>query len=108
VQVQPPLLHITPAGQKVPGAPQGTCAKLHDWQLPVHALSQHSPCAQKPEAHALVDEQPCPFFSLHAAEPSHVLLPVQLSRSSALVTPVHVPGVAAQVSQVPLHAVAQQ
>jgi hypothetical protein len=88
---------------QVPGVALQTSQPL------AHAVLQHSPSAQRPLAQ--VEAPPLhdwPFLSLQAPLASQVLAPVQLSRSSALVTVVQVPGLAAQVSQVPLHAVAQQ
>jgi hypothetical protein len=48
------------------------------------------------------------FFFLHAPLASHVLLPAQVSTSSAFVTGVHVPGVALHVRHAAVHAVSQQ
>jgi len=39
-------------------------AWLQDTQVPSHALSQHTPSTQKPEAQALALEQAVPFFAL--------------------------------------------
>lgn len=40
-------------------------ASAHDWQVPVHALPQHTPCAQNPDTHsgAAAQAAPFPFFT---------------------------------------------
>ena len=39
----------------------------HDWQVPVHAVWQHTPCWQKPEAQSLATAQVAPTgFFVHA------------------------------------------
>jgi hypothetical protein len=58
---------------------------------PLHATGQHFPSAQKPEAHWLARVHACPGFSLHAPLASQVLVPVQESASSALLTAAHAP-----------------
>jgi hypothetical protein len=42
-------------------------ASAHDWQVPVHAVWQHTPCWQKPERQSLLTEhvEPAGFF-VHA------------------------------------------
>ena len=42
----------------VPSVP----VSAHDWQAPVQALSQQTPCAQKVDAHSLPAEQDAPGF----------------------------------------------
>jgi hypothetical protein len=39
-------------------------ASAQDWQVPVHALAQHTPCAQNPELHSVLAAQlfPSGFF----------------------------------------------
>jgi hypothetical protein len=44
------------AGRQVPSCP----ARLQRSQLPVHALLQHTPSAQKPEAHSGLDAHAAP------------------------------------------------
>jgi hypothetical protein len=46
-------------------------AWLHDTHLPSHALSQHTPSTQKPEAQSLALEQVTPFLLLQLPLPSH-------------------------------------
>jgi len=62
----PPRSLQRPAGS---GAPVETFVHApsvpvmaHDWQAPVQALSQHTPCAQKPEPHSVPAEQDAPGF----------------------------------------------
>jgi hypothetical protein len=43
---------------------------LHETQVSVHALSQHTPSTQKPEAQATALEQAVPFFALQLPLPS--------------------------------------
>ncbi len=42
----------------VPSVP----ASVHDWQAPVHALSQQTPCAQLPDVHSVAAEQDAPML----------------------------------------------
>jgi hypothetical protein len=65
-QDAPPTSTQRPAGS---GAPVGTLVQepsvpvsAHDWQAPVQALSQQTPCAQKVEPHSLPAEQDAPLF----------------------------------------------
>jgi hypothetical protein len=78
------------------------------WQAPVQVLLQQKPSRQVLLAHWLFRVQLWPVFRRQVPEPLQVLLPVQVSGSSALVTVVQVPGVEAQVWQVPVQAVPQQ
>jgi hypothetical protein len=55
---------------------------LHDTHLPSHALSQHTPSTQKPEAQALPLKQVRPFLVLQLPLPSHAWLPEQLLGTS--------------------------
>jgi hypothetical protein len=80
-----------------------------------HGRSQHTPSvalppgiAQMPDAHPLGFEQVLPAFVRQAPVPSHVLSPVQVSKSSSRVTAVQVPFVSAHDSHAPLHARSQQ
>jgi hypothetical protein len=48
--------------------PAGTAAQVptdpvsaHDWQVPVHALAQQNPCAQKPELHSAAAPHAAPI-----------------------------------------------
>ena len=61
----PPSLHradgsLRPVGTlvHVPSVP----ASVHDWQAPVHALSQQTPCAQLPDVHSVAAEQDAPML----------------------------------------------
>jgi hypothetical protein len=68
---------------------------MHDTQVPVHALSQHTPSAQKPEAHTLVPVQGWPLARLQDPVPSQ-------ARSAAQAPASIVPGAAdAQVPSLP-------
>jgi hypothetical protein len=62
---------------------------------------QHTPSRQLPEAQSPPTPQPCPSFFLHVPEASQVLLPMQVSGSSAFVTATHVPPAPVQAWQVP-------
>jgi hypothetical protein len=57
---QRPAGSATPVGTFVqaPSVP----VSAHDWQAPEQALSQHTPCAQKVEAHSPPAEQEAPLF----------------------------------------------
>ena len=59
-------------------------ASAQDWQVPVHPVAQHTPCAQKPEAHsvATVHVRPSGFFE-------HVP-PLQMFGAAQSASPVHV------------------
>jgi hypothetical protein len=54
---------------------------LQDTQIPSHALSQHTPSTQKPEAQALALEQAVPFFVLQLPPVPHAC-PGQLPGTS--------------------------
>jgi hypothetical protein len=78
-----PLLHgiiplesgtFTGVNEQVPFSP----ATLHDWHVPVHAVSQHALSTQEPLAHSLLLEQELPFASLQAPRPSQACVPVQV------------------------------
>lgn len=63
-QVPLPMSLQTPAGSALP---VGTlvhrpfvAASAHDWHDPLHAELQHTPCAQKPEAHSVPPEHDAP------------------------------------------------
>ena len=77
----------------------------------VHALSQHTPSAQKPLTQSAASAHVCPLSFLQTPLPSHALTPMQVGVSSAaLGTFEHLPALAAtlQALQVSLHAVSQQ
>jgi hypothetical protein len=57
-------------------------AWLHDTHLPSHALSQHTPSTQKPEAQTLTLEQTMPFLLLQLPLPSHAWPSAQLPGTS--------------------------
>src|SRR6185312_2898270 len=65
--VAPWSLH-NPAGSDVPSATfvqvPRVALSAQDWQLPVHALLQQIPCAQKPLRHSIPDEQAAPLLTL--------------------------------------------
>jgi hypothetical protein len=100
----------TPTPQAgVPGEPAGCnehvpAVRVHDWQAPVHALSQQTPSVTMSLAHSAVLLEGCPFLSLHAPVASQVMVPVQLSMSSAFVMVSHTPVPVAQPMHVPLQA----
>jgi hypothetical protein len=50
--------------------------------LPLHALSQHTPSTQKPEAQTLALEQATPFLLLQLPLPSHAWASAQLPGTS--------------------------
>jgi hypothetical protein len=54
---------------QVPGA----VASAHDWQVPVHAVAQHTPCAQKPDAHSAAAAQVRPSGFLEQVPPLQTL-----------------------------------
>ena len=81
---------------------------LQTSHAPEHAVAQQTPSAQIAETQDEPLPQDPPSFVLHAPAASHVDPPVQVPGSSALVTGPHVPGVVAQVWQVPVQGVAQQ
>jgi hypothetical protein len=65
---------------------------LHDTQIPLQALSQHTPSAQNPLAQFVPEVQVEPLAALHLPVPSHAVWPEQLPATS-------MPGVTAE--QVP-------
>jgi hypothetical protein len=85
----------------------------HDWQVPVHAVAQHTPCAQKPDAHSVAPAHVCPSGFLEQVPPLHTLgatqsaLVVQVVLHASVVVlqayGLHDEGVAAAHMPVPLH-----
>jgi hypothetical protein len=68
------------------GAPAGTLVQIpieldsaHDLQAPAHAVAQHTPWAQLPEAHSVPFEQKAPFVFLPHELPLQTLPGVQLA-----------------------------
>jgi hypothetical protein len=59
---------------QVPGTP----TKLHDWQVPLHAVLQQTPSTQWPLKHWEFPEQICPFTDRQCPAPSHDTCPVQV------------------------------
>jgi hypothetical protein len=51
----------------------GDAASAHDWQVPVHAVAQHTPCAQKPDAHSAPAAQVRPSGFLEQVPPLQTL-----------------------------------
>jgi hypothetical protein len=90
-----------------PSAPLPFDAAEQAMHEAVHAVSQQTPSAAKPLAHVAPLVAGRPFFARHAPAALHVVVPVQVSGSSALATATHAP-VPAQVRQVPLHGPLQQ
>jgi hypothetical protein len=90
--VQIPLLAVSP----------------HDSHCPVQALLQQTPSAQYPLPHWVPAVQACPAFALQPPVASQLLVPLQLSASSAPVTDTHVPPPPVQAWQVPHDATPQQ
>jgi hypothetical protein len=74
----------------------------------VQALLQQTPSAQNPLAHWVPAVHACPIFALQAPVASQLLVPLQLSPSSALVTPTHIPPPPVQAWQAPQEATPQQ
>jgi hypothetical protein len=88
-------------GSLAPGATATHCpavpASLHEKQLALQALSQHTPSAQKPERHSagLVTEQACPFGFLPHELFTQVLGATQsalLAQVLAQAPPLHLKG----------------
>jgi hypothetical protein len=75
----------TSAGAHTPSALEPRDCK-HTSQAPLQAAVQHTPSETKPLAHVVGSVDGCPFFSLHAPLESQVLVPVQVSESSAPAT----------------------
>jgi hypothetical protein len=73
----------------------------HVRHVPAHAVLQHIPSRQFADAHCVPLVHTCPLLNLQVPAASHVLVPVHVSRSSALVTVAHAP--VAQLWHVPLH-----
>ncbi len=53
----------------------GASGCAHDWQVPVHAFSQHTPCAQCPDPQSPSVPQPTPSERLPPHSPFVQLLP---------------------------------
>jgi hypothetical protein len=87
---------------QVPGVALQTSQPL------AHAVLQHTLSTQLPLAHCEANVHDAPFLARHEPPAEQVLVPVQVSLSSAFVTVVQVPGVAAQVWQLPVHPPLQQ
>ena len=81
---------------------------LHTSHPPLHPLLQQKLSMHLPPAHCVSVAQLWPLSRRQAPDGEQVLAPVQVSASFALVNVVQVPGDAAQVWQVPAHAVLQQ
>ena len=64
---------VYPAGRSahVPTAP----ARLHASQPPAHAVLQHTPSTQEPEAHSALEEQTAPFDFGNTHAPPRQLAP---------------------------------
>jgi len=64
-----------PAGTdvQVPTLP----VSAHDWQVPVQAVAQQNPWAQKPELHSAAEPQAAPIGFLPQLPPMHVFGDVQ-------------------------------
>ena len=92
-----PLCGAPETSVQVPGV-----EPLQYWQAPLQALPQQTPSTQNVLTHWDPVVQVCPCFSLHAPVPSQVLVVVlQLSGSSALLTATQVPPAPVQDWQVP-------
>jgi hypothetical protein len=88
--------------EQVPGVSE------QDWQLPLQALLQQRPSAQKPEAHSPPAAQICPGFLRHEPVALQVVVPEQVSASSAFTTAVQLPGLALHDLHAPLQDTPQQ
>ena len=90
---------------------------VHDWQVPPHAVVQHTLSMQLLLVQSPAPAQPCPGTFLQAPFTSQAVFPVQLSGSAVPPTPapfsvLHTPGILPPVLslhcwQMPLHAVSQ-
>jgi hypothetical protein len=86
-------------------------ASAHDWQAPVQALPQHTPCAQNPDTHSAAAAQALPVVFFTQLVPMHVKGAVQSAvvAHDVLHTPVpqvygsHIDVAAAWQTPVPLH-----
>ena len=76
------------------------------WQAALQAVLQQTPSTHIPVAHWVPAVHVCPCLARHVPEALQVLVPVQVSGSSALVTDAQVP--VTQVWQLRLQAVLQQ
>jgi hypothetical protein len=83
-------MQLSPTATHVPPVP------VHVWHVLQDSVQQWL-SAQLPEAQSVATPQLCPGFFLHVPVASQVLLPVQVSASSALAT-------ATQVPPAPVHA----
>ncbi len=85
-----------------PGLPTATVVQvpvplLQVLHPPAQLVSQQVRSAQLPVAHVVPTVHPCPRFDLQAPAASQVFTPLHSLLSSALLTCVHVPGVAPHV-----------
>jgi hypothetical protein len=79
----------------------------HSWHSP-QAVLQQTLLTQLPLTQSVATLQACPDFFLHAPLALQLLVPLQLSESSAFVTATQVPPVPVQAWHVPHDAVVQQ
>src|SRR5262249_10613605 len=75
----------------MPLIPEPLLALLHAWQVRSHALSQHTPSTQRPEAHAAASGHGCPLFEEQTPSASQVLAQPQVAGSAALTTGAQLP-----------------
>jgi hypothetical protein len=80
----------------------------HTSQAPAHAVLQQTASEAKPLAQRVGSVEGWPFFSLQALLALQVMVPVQVSGSSALTIEVHAPVPDVQVRQLPAHGPEQQ
>jgi hypothetical protein len=81
---------------------------LQDSHDPLQTLLQQTPSAQLPPVHSVSAVHACAFFFLQAPLESQLLVPLQLSGSSAFVTAAQVPPGPVQDWHVPQDATLQQ
>lgn len=98
-----PGLEAPEIGAQVPGL-----APLQASQAPLQAVPQQTPSMQLPLWHSLAALQVCPVFFLHDPAASQLLVPLQLSLSSALLILTQVPPPPVQAWQEPHEALPQQ
>jgi hypothetical protein len=103
--VAPPQLSPSSALVTVVQAPGADAQVL---QASVQEALQQRPSAQNVLAHSDETLQLCPFFLPQVPEALQVMVPVQVSASSAVFTAVQVPAIAEQVWQLPAHDTLQQ
>jgi hypothetical protein len=70
---------------------------MQAWQLPQALTVQQRPSTQLPEAQSVAPTQAKPGLLRQAPLASQVLVPVQVSASSMLVTDTHVPAAPVQL-----------